>query len=50
LPLIVSGETLAINESCAVVNGVGVALGCTYSEAVKPGKTFVGKGISFPSD
>jgi hypothetical protein len=36
--------------SWATVNGVGVAPVWAYSAALKPGKTFAGNGISFPSD
>jgi hypothetical protein len=32
-------------DNAAVVKAVGVALGCAYSVALKPGKILVGKAI-----
>jgi len=45
LPLIASGEMLPKTLKFAVVIGVGVALGCAYIVAVKPGNTFVGRAM-----
>jgi hypothetical protein len=45
LPLTARGDTLATKDNCAIVKGVGVAPGCAYNAAVKPGRTLFGKAI-----
>jgi hypothetical protein len=45
LPDTAIGETLATKDSCATVNGVGVAVGWQYSEAENPGNTLFGSAI-----
>ena len=39
---------MATVASAAVVNGVGVAVGCQYRAAAKPGNTFDGAGMLIP--
>jgi hypothetical protein len=45
LPEIAKAETVAYVDKAETVNAVGVALGCAYSVALKPGKILVGKAI-----
>jgi hypothetical protein len=45
LALIAIGATLATKDNCVIVKGVGVAPGCAYKAALKPGRTLFGKAI-----
>jgi hypothetical protein len=45
LPEIAIGETLANNDNCVNVNGVGDAVGCIYRVALKPGNTLFGNAM-----
>jgi hypothetical protein len=45
LPFTAIAETLAKVDSCANVNGVGVVVGCAYSDAVKPANTLFGSAM-----
>jgi hypothetical protein len=45
LPETAKAETVAYVARAAVVKAVGVALGCAYNVALKPGNILVGKAI-----
>lgn len=48
LPEIAIPEVLATRDSCVTVNGVGVADGWAYIDALKPGRILLGKAIAVP--